>query len=353
MASSSEKNKTFSITLLGALIVFSITVSLYSNSVFAQSNDGESGSDGNQASAQNSKNGNNHDRHRTMQSSESSQSSSCFSKGNTEESCNNFSLKVNKNGGCDSDSAFGICIPQRDSVQSDSQVASLPVTDSSASVSCGQVLKQSVKLTSNLDCRTDGIIVGANDITIDLNGYTITGPGQTTSKIGLMLGDFDNVIVEGPGIIQNFQAGVLNAGGTGNSISGVTLTKDQIGSFNTGAKNTQIKDNMFFSNSIGVASQSSTGSQLSTNLFKENDLAGMTFVNSAQNDVSMNTIQGSISGIFIDGQSNSNNINSNNILQNKGLDVNNANGLPSNINNNQFNDNHCTTSAPEGLCFGR
>lgn len=345
---SSRKNKKFSITLLGALIVFSLTVSLSSNSVFAQSNDGESG---NQALAQNSKNGNNEDKQKTIQNSESSQSSSCISKGNSEGSCNNFSLKFNQNGQCNSESALGICLPQRESEQTNNPQSSSPITG--ASVSCGEVLKQSVKLSSNLDCKTDGIIIGADDITVDLNGYTITGPGQTTSKVGLMLGDFDKVKVVGPGIIKNFQAGVLNTGGEDNSISGVTLTENQIGSFNTGAKNTQIIDNMFLANSIGVASQSSIGSKLTTNMFKSNDLAGITFVNSEHNDVSMNTIQGAISGIFLDGQSNNNNINSNNILQNKGLDVNNANGLPLNINNNLFNDNNCNTSAPEGLCLGR
>ena len=47
----------------------------------------------------------------------------------------------------------------------------------STSLSCGQVIKQSVKLTANLDCKTDGIIVGADGITIDLNGFTLNGPG--------------------------------------------------------------------------------------------------------------------------------------------------------------------------------
>lgn len=346
---SSEKNKIFPITLLGALIVFSLTVSLSSSSVFAQTND-ESNSGGNQALAQNSKHGNNEANHKTIQRSDSSQSSSCISRGNTEGSCNNLSFQLNQNGQCDSSSSL-LCIPQREAIQSNSPDVSSPLN--AASVSCGEVIKQSVKLSSNLDCKTDGIIVGADDLTVDLNGYTITGPGQSTSKVGLMLGDFDNVKVVGPGIIKDFQAGILNTGGKGNMISDITLTQNQIGSFNTGAKNTQINDNLFLSNGIGLASQSSMGSKLNTNLFKSNDLAGITFVNSENNDVTMNTIQGAISGIFIDGQSSNNNINSNNILQNKGLDVNNANGLPLNINNNNFNDNNCMTSAPEGLCLGR
>jgi parallel beta-helix repeat protein len=197
------------------------------------------------------------------------------------------------------------------------------------------------------------LIIGADGITVDLNGHTISGPGVTTSKVGAMLSDQDNVNIVGPGIIQNFQAGVLNTGGQDDKISAVTFTQNQIGSFNTGSANTAIEDNLFFSNNIGVASHSSTGTTLTTNLFKANDLAGATFVNSADNVVSFNTIQGSVSGLFFDGQSSNNIVNANNILDNTGVDINNANGLPLNVNNNQFSDNNCNTSVPVGLCLGK
>ena len=239
--------------------------------------------------------------------------------------------------------------PESESPPAD-QATAVPA---SASVSCGEVIKQSVKLTSNLDCKTDGLIIGADGITVDLNGHTIKGPGVSTSKVGAMLSDKDNVNIIGPGIIENFQAGVLNTGGQDDKISAVTFTENQIGSFNTGAARTTIEDNLFFSNNLGVASHSSTDTHLITNLFKSNDLAGATFVNSATNEVSFNTIQGSVSGLFFDGQSSDNTVNANNILNNKGVDINNANGLPLNVNNNQFNDNNCKISVPVGLCLGK
>src|SRR6187397_3039494 len=44
------------------------------------------------------------------------------------------------------------------------------------SPSCGQVITQNVVLTSNLNCaETDGLIVNAGNIVIDLNGHTISG----------------------------------------------------------------------------------------------------------------------------------------------------------------------------------
>ncbi len=223
----------------------------------------------------------------------------------------------------------------------------------SNSLSCGQVIKQSVKLTANLDCKTDGIIVGADGITIDLNGFTISGPGEKSSKVGIMFADNDDVTVQGPGTIKSFQAGALFSGGQDNKISRVTFTENEIAIFETGSKNVVIEDNLLFENSIGVAAHSSSGSKLTTNLFKSNDLAGVTLVNSASNELVMNTIQGSVNGIFLDGQSTKNNINSNNVLQNRGVDLNNGNGLPTNINNNVFADNNCNTSVPDGLCLGR
>ena len=223
----------------------------------------------------------------------------------------------------------------------------------STSLSCGQVIKQSVKLTANLDCKTDGIIVGADGITIDLNGFTLNGPGEKSSKVGVMFADNDGVTVQGPGTIQNFQAGTLFSGGEDNKISRVTFTENEIAVFETGAKNTAIEDNSMFDNSIGVAAHSSSGSTLNTNLFKANDLAGVTLVNSANNELSMNTIQGSVNGIFLDGQSTKNIVDSNNVLKNRGVDLNNGNGLPTNINDNVFSDNNCNTSVPDGLCLGR
>jgi len=230
--------------------------------------------------------------------------------------------------------------------------AAASAAPTSTSLSCGQVITESVKLSSNLECSTDGIIAGADGITIDLNGFTISGPGGESSKVGIMLANNDNVQVTG-GTVKNFQAGILNTGGSDNKVSKVTFTENQIAIFNTGAKNTNIETNNMFSNSIGVASHSSTGTKLHQNMLTDNQLAGVTLVNSAENVLDFNTITGSVNGVFLDGQSINNNVNTNTIVQNSGVDINNGNGLPTNINANGFSDNLCHTSVPDGLCIGR
>jgi hypothetical protein len=232
------------------------------------------------------------------------------------------------------------------------QLTSAPAA-ASTNAACGQVVSGVVNLTANLNCSGgDGIIVGGPNTVINMNGFSITGPGQDSSKVGIMVPNVDNVVVNGPGSISNFQAGVLLTGATGFTINSVILSNNQIGTFMTGAENAQVQQNIIQGNSIGVASHSSTGAAIDSNLMNGNLLAGITFVNSQQSSIGMNNVVGSQNGVFLDGQSRDNTISANNVLENV-IDLNNANGLPTNINANQYVDNSCETSNPSGLCIGR
>ena len=217
---------------------------------------------------------------------------------------------------------------------------------------CGQVLSGVVNLTSNLNCSGDGFVVSGPNTVINMNGFSITGPGQDSSKVGIMVPNVDNVVVNGPGSISNFQAGVLLTGANGFKINSVILSNNQIGTFMTGAENAQVQQNIIQKNNIGIASHSSSGSKISSNLMSANAMAGITFVNSKDSSLDLNNVHGSQSGIFLDGQSTDNRISANNILENV-FDLNNANGLPTNINTNQYLDNRCDTSNPVGLCIGK
>jgi parallel beta-helix repeat protein len=217
---------------------------------------------------------------------------------------------------------------------------------------CGQVVSGLVNLTANLDCSGDGLIIGGDNTVVNMNGYSITGPGPDSSKVGIMVPNNDNVVINGPGSISNFQAGILVTGANGMKMSSLILDSNQIGVFMTGSENTEIQQNIVKENSLGVATHSSSGAKLTSNLMSGNLLAGITFVNTQQSEVSMNNIDGSQNGAFLDAQSSANSVVANNVLENV-VDVNNANGLPPNINNNQFTDNNCQVSNPSGICIGR
>jgi nitrous oxidase accessory protein NosD len=222
-------------------------------------------------------------------------------------------------------------------------------TPTTNAASCGQVVEGLVELNSNLNCSGDGLIVGGDDTTIRLNGHTIMGPGPDSSKVGISVGNQDGVRIEGPGTIEQFQAGILASGAEGTMISGMTLEDNQIAIYSTGTGGLQAMQNELTHNSIGMASHSSNGLELTENLMTGNVLAGITFVATDNSLISKNDLRESENGIFVDPESNDNRIESNKALRNK-VDLNNANGLATNVNQNGFSDNNCQISNPSGLC---
>ena len=233
-------------------------------------------------------------------------------------------------------------------LQSSMQVAmaqDLPLS----SPACGQVVHGNVTLTANLDCTGDGLIVGGDNTTINLNGYAITGPGANSSKVGIAVPHSNNVVLHGSGAVRNFQAGILITGSENTEINRITFEKNKIAVFMTGSIGTTVEQNFLGPNAIGVASHSSVGAQIHANMMTGNDLAGVTLVNTDKSQVDANSIGGSRNGIFLDAQSTKNTILYNNVLMN-GVDLNNADGLALNINGNEFIKNNCFVSQPSGGC---
>ena len=215
---------------------------------------------------------------------------------------------------------------------------------------CGKVIHGNFRLTANLVCRgEDGLIVGADNTVINLGGYSITGPGPESNKVGIAIPHANSVIVQGNGSISNFQAGILVTGSVNTKIHGVTFEGNKIAIFMTGSFGATVEQNLIGPNTIGVASHSSNGLQMHANNITKNDLAGITLVNTDGSQVDANTIGGSRNGIFLDAQSTKNKILNNNVTKND-IDINNADGLPVIINENELSNNSCFISNPSGLC---
>lgn len=217
---------------------------------------------------------------------------------------------------------------------------------------CGQVVEGLVQLTANLVCPdSDGLIVGDDEVVIDLNGFTIQGPGANSSKVGIVAPNTDLVRIT-DGTISDFQAAFIATGADQVTVDGVKLVDNKIGAFLTGTDGIALQNNVISGNTIGVASHSSSESTITANLLTENSLSGITFVNTDGATVDLNNIVGSQTGIFLDAQSEQNTVSNNNVMKNV-LDINNGNGLPANVNNNVFENNNCVLSNPSGLCIGR
>jgi parallel beta-helix repeat protein len=238
-----------------------------------------------------------------------------------------------------------IIIPQQQEAFAIQGETRTPTTNAA----CSQVVEGLVELNSDLNCSGDGLIIGADDTTIRLNGHAIRGPGPDSSKVGLSVGPYDNVRIEGKGTIEQFQIGIFTSGAKDTSIRSMTLRGNQIGIFSTGIENLQGMQNIITGNNIGLASHSSNGLQLDENLVSGNQLAGITLNSTDDSLLSKNNVRESENGIFVDSDSNGNRIESNDLLRNT-VDLNNANGLATNVNSNIFSDNNCETSNPSGLC---
>lgn len=235
--------------------------------------------------------------------------------------------------------------PQDTSTQLDSIQQQLPP-------SCGQMVQGNVKLISNLICDGDGLIVGRNNTVIDLNGFSIKGPGLESNKVGIMIAGQDNVTISGNGIISGFQSGVYVSGSNQISSKYLNLNYNKVGLYITGTRDSGFMNNMINNNTVGVAVHSSNNTDIIYNQISDNKLSGITFINTGSSLINGNNILNTSNGIFMDTQSSFNHIDFNNVFNNI-LDINNANNLPININNNLYSNNNCITSLPSGLCIGR
>jgi CSLREA domain-containing protein len=122
-------------------------------------------------------------------------------------------------------------------------------------VNCGQVITQSVRVTEDLlDCPSDGLVIGANAITLDLGGVTIDGIGQGT---GIRNDGFDSVTITN-GTVQQFDTGVaLNAGTARGIVSGVTAQLNQetgvlLSDADNGSTGSTVRSNMVSGNRFGI-----------------------------------------------------------------------------------------------------
>jgi parallel beta-helix repeat protein len=138
-------------------------------------------------------------------------------------------------------------------------------------VTCGETITKDTTLDNDLiDCPGDGIVIGADKITLDLNGHTISGAGTGSgvSNSGVFnQGNFvspghDWVTIEN-GTIKHFRHD-LNypfAGGFGivvadgadhNRLSGLSVSENETGIYVSRSDATLIEQSSVSANSLGI-----------------------------------------------------------------------------------------------------
>lgn len=95
------------------------------------------------------------------------------------------------------------------------------------SVSCGQVITHPTVLFNDVGpCPGEGLVIGADDVALNLNGHRVFGMGQSGQGAGIYILDRTGVTVMN-GTVSDFNGGVVIEGGSGNAVLHVVARDNQ------------------------------------------------------------------------------------------------------------------------------
>jgi parallel beta-helix repeat protein len=152
-------------------------------------------------------------------------------------------------------------------------------------------------------CTGAGLTVGADDITLKLNGHTITGSGVGQ---GIRVAGRLGVTVKG-GTVRNFETGVMVANSSEVVVKEIDVTQTREGIFLNGSSDCVVKENHAFLNQIrGIMVRPSTTRISTRNLIVENALTdnpvGILLFGQPGNTIKENLITGSsLAGVLLTG----------------------------------------------------
>jgi parallel beta-helix repeat protein len=192
-----------------------------------------------------------------------------------------------------------------------------------AAVTFGQEIKANITLDGDLSgSGGPALIVAADNVVVDLGGFTVTGHGSSAAHPGILIRNVKGVTVR-KGTVTGFGAGVAIAGGSKNVIENMTV-QDNIGSTEGDFGD-------------GITVNASTGNIIRGNTVRRNGpFAGISLVGACtKNEIRDNTIS------------------DNNMLpgdpsmgrQDMGIRLEGPGA-----NNNKINGNTITASGAEGIC---
>src|SRR5262245_8522713 len=183
---------------------------------------------------------------------------------------------------------------------------------------CGTTITADLKLDHDLVCSGDGLVVGADDLRIDLNGHALAGSG---GGVGIQVVGRSDVTVAN-GVIRNFQVAVrLNtstgiiirqnefvqngdgidtqAGGVGNTIKDNTFRNHIVRAImlRGGSSDNDVKNNTFVGNRIGVLVFGGADSELKDNVVSGSSVAGIRLNVAMRNVIKGNLLNSNAAGI--------------------------------------------------------
>jgi Right handed beta helix region len=167
---------------------------------------------------------------------------------------------------------------------------------SASHVSCGDTITADTTLDSDLvDCPSNGIVIGADGIIVDLNGHTIDGDGELEDcsegepcDVGILSDNHARVTVRN-GTVRDFAVAVIVGGAANNRLVHLSLTGSTFsGALIFDSPGTQFERNMVVANGLntdqeGVGVFTSPASRIARNEISDNGDIGV--FGSGANDI--------------------------------------------------------------------
>lgn len=194
-------------------------------------------------------------------------------------------------------------------------------TSAKTTVVCGQTLTHSVKLGNDLrNCPAGGLVVGADGITVDLNGHTIDGVVTTTADCnvrpfgtpGIDTGGHNGLTIKN-GTVQQFLNGIAagvftggssTAGMAGSSVHDLTVRDNSFDGIGIGGEQLTF-DNRIERNVIsdsrcgaGIELHGTHGNRIAGNRSTSNGGTGIFVIGLDHTVIEDNRVTGNIEGIF-------------------------------------------------------
>jgi parallel beta-helix repeat protein len=196
----------------------------------------------------------------------------------------------------------------------------VPSSEATAShVSCGDTIAADTTLDSSLvDCPNNGIVIGADDITLDLNGHTIDGddalvdpcPENEFCDFGVANDGHDGVRITG-GTVREFANGVVVFGARRNGLSDLATDNNVFaGILLVDSARNRVRGNFASRNAgpdsgVGIVLFESHNNRIAHNTVVDNAELAVHLLRSDRNRIGQNRVRDHREGgILVEGRAN-------------------------------------------------
>jgi hypothetical protein len=134
-------------------------------------------------------------------------------------------------------------------------------TDISGTISSTLTIRENSRLVDDVICTVSGapcLDIGASNVTVDLNGFSITGladpqtgcaGSQGSAEQGIRILQQTGVTIRGPGVVQRFRThGILINIGNGNTVTGVTTSTNCMAGILVSGESNVLENNISIAN---------------------------------------------------------------------------------------------------------